>query len=147
MKSKKINFKQKAITDLIEFNQMTRNQAESYYNRIYQQALRRVRGMDKSGINISREVYASIFYKGTNLFQIDADNQTVRLNTLLKGARNLREELTLSRMSNFFEKYGDVKYIQEQRELYTLGIISRKDFNERIKAWKRTNQKYIISGY
>lgn len=125
---------------------MTRQESEAYYNRIYQQALRRVRGMNKTGVNISREVYAALFYKTTNLFQIDKDNQTIKLNTLFTQSEDLKKDLTLARMKNFYTKYGDSRFLQSLKDMYLNGEISRSEFNLQIKKWKQQNQKYIISG-
>ena len=142
---KGISSKNIAISKLQEKAAMTRGEAEAFYNRAYAKALRLVKDYDKTGFNVSKELVASMFYNGKNLFKIDMDNQTIELNDIGKQT-SLKKSMTMSRMSEFFEKYGDSKFLIEAREEYFKGNISRKEFNARIKSWKAEHLRYIISG-
>ena len=144
---KGINNKNIAISKLQEKAGMTQGEATAFYNRAYSKALRLVKDYDKTGFNVSKELVASMFYSGKNLFKIDMNNQTVELNIIGKSSGSLKKDMTLVRMDKFFEKYGDSKFLQEAKNEYFKGNISRQEFNLRIKEWKSKHIRYLISGY
>lgn len=141
---KKINFRNKAISRLQEDLGLTREESESYYNRVYRSALKQTGGRQE-GLNVTREVYASMFYQTASTFQI-GPNQTITLNPIIQGT-SIRQGMTMVRMNNFFEKWENQSgYIAELKQQYLTGKITNKELNERIKVWKSRSAKYLISG-
>ena len=69
------NWKKLGIEELQYRYGFERNIAEHYWENAYRQALRRARkaGVTKN-FNVSREVYASAFYQGSQLFNISFAN-------------------------------------------------------------------------
>lgn len=146
MKSKRINWKQKAINKLTDPDVigMTHDEAVTYYNRVYRNALKAIGGKQKD-FKVSREVYATLFYRGTNVFQLGY-NQSITLNPIITDTTDVKKDVTMARMEAFFDKYKDSKYIKETKQLYESGEIDQKEFNERIKYFKNYNPKFLISG-
>ena len=142
--SKRINWRDKAINDLQQEMGMNESDAVSYFDKAYKQALKLAKGV-RGGLNVQREVYASIFYDYKNVFQIDA-NQDIQLNTAFQGSLNLEKTRTLERMSGFLEDYGDQRVFQSIFEEYLSGRMSKKEFNSYIKAFKKVSTKYLTSG-
>ena len=141
---KKINFRNKAISRLQEDLGLTREESVSYYNRVYRNALKQTGG-HQEGLNVTREVYASMFYQTASTFQI-GPNQTITLNPIVKQS-DIKKGMTLVRMNNFFEKWEtQSEYIAELKQQYLSGKITNKELNERIKVWKSRSSKYLISG-
>lgn len=141
---KKINFRNKAISRLQEDLGLTREESESYYNRVYRSALKQTGGRQE-GLNVTRELYASMFYHTASTFQI-GPNQTITLNPIIQGT-SIKEGMTMVRMKNFFEKWENQSdYIAELKQQYLTGKITNKELNERIKVWKSRSAKYLISG-
>lgn len=141
---KKINFRNKAISRLQEDLGLTREESESYYNRVYRSALKQTGGRQE-GLNVTREVYASMFYQTASTFQI-GPNQTITLNPIVQRT-SIKQGMTMVRMNNFFEKWeGQSDYIAELKQQYLTGKITNKELNERIKVWKSRSAKYLISG-
>ena len=60
MKRVKMNYRQKSITALTESG-MTTQEATSYYNRIYSQALRSASKSVRQNLNVARELYVNMF--------------------------------------------------------------------------------------
>ena len=142
--SKRINWRDKAINDLQQEMGMNQSDAISYFDKAYKQALKLAKGV-RGGLNVQREVYASIFYDYKNVFQIDANNN-IQLNTAFQGSLNLEKTRTLERMSGFLEDYGDQRVVQSIFEEYLSGRMSKKEFNSYIKAFKKVSTKYLTSG-
>ena len=147
MKHVKMNYRQKSITALTESG-MTTQEATSYYNRIYNQALRSANRSVRGNLNVARELYVNMFVesKAESVFQIDYKNNRVILNELFRDSRDIAFEKTLFNMKGFYEKFKDSPALQRIFNEYKSGTLSRTDFNARIKEWKKLNIKYMISG-
>ena len=139
------NWRTQTIAKLQERRGMSETQAVSYYNQVYRLALKETSGKVK-GMKVSREIYASLFYQGEQLFTIDNDGTSVVLNPIAKGSKNVEETMRLARMNKFFDKYGKSEYLKEVLAEYNSGNIDKEEFNEKIKAFKKYNIKYLISG-
>lgn len=144
MKSKRINFRSKAINRLQEDLGMTKEESVNYYNRVYRNALKTTSGHQKN-LNTTKEVYATLFYHTASTFQL-GPNQTITLNPIIQNTTNVAQGMALARMDNFFSKYADDKQLQAIKNQYVAGTITRQEFNEKIKDWKATSQRYLISG-
>ena len=147
MKHVKMNYRQKSITALTESG-MTTQEATSYYNRIYNQALRSANRSVRGNLNVARELYVNMFVesKAESVFQIDYKNNRVVLNELFRDSRDIAFEKTLFNMKGFYEKFKDSPALQRIFNEYKTGNLSRSDFNARIKEWKKLNIKYMVSG-
>ena len=145
MKSKKkINWRSRAISRLQEDLGMTKEESVNYYNRVYRNALKTTGGHQKN-LNTTKEVFATLFYATASTFQL-GPNQTITLNPIIKNTSNVAQGMALARMDSFFDKYKDDKQLQAIKNQYVAGTITRKEFNEKIKDWKATSQRYLISG-
>lgn len=142
-----MNYRQKSITALTESG-MTTQEATSYYNRIYNQALRSANRSVRGNLNVARELYVNMFVesKAESVFQIDYKNNRVILNELFRDSRDIAFEKTLFNMKGFYEKFKDSPALQRIFNEYKTGNLSRSDFNARIKEWKKLNIKYMVSG-
>lgn len=141
-----INWRTKTIEELQHRRGMTETEATSYYNRIYAQARETIGGKQKN-MKISREIFGSLFYQGEQVFQIDNAGTKVELNPIINtSTKNIEETMRLARMENFFNAYGDSKFLKDLFTQYKSGAISRKEFNAGIKTFKKYNVKYLISG-
>lgn len=141
--NKRINYREKTISALQDVG-YSKETATTFYNRAYTSALSSVKGKH-SGMNVAREVYASLFYQTANTFQL-SDGQKLTLNPIYETTSSISTAVTLNRMSSFFDKYSDSKFLQDVRERYASGNMSRREFNEAIKTFKTQNVKYLISG-
>lgn len=141
--NKRINYREKTISALQDVG-YSRETATTFYNRAYTSALSSVKGKH-SGMNVAREVYASLFYQTANTFQL-SDGQKLTLNPIYETTSSISTAVTLNRMSSFFDKYSDSKFLQDVKERYASGNMSRREFNEAIKTFKTQNVKYLISG-
>ena len=85
-----MNYRQKSITALTESG-MTTQEATSYYNRIYSQALRSANRSIRQNLNVARELYVNMFIekKAESVFQIDYKNNRVVLNELFRDSKIL----------------------------------------------------------
>ena len=146
MKSKRINWRQRAITRLSDPDEvgMTKEEAVTYYNRVYRNALKTTGGHQKN-LNTTKEVYATLFYDTASTFQL-GPNQSITLNPIIQNTSNVSQGMALARMDSFFDKYKDDKQLQAIKNQYVAGTITRQEFNEKIKDWKSMSQKYLISG-
>lgn len=144
MKSKRVNWRSKAINRLQEDLGMTKEQSVNYYNRVYRNALKTTGGHIQN-LNTTKEVYATLFYQTASTFQL-GPNQSVTLNPIIKNASNVAQGIALARMDNFFDKYKSDKQLQTIKQEYMNGTISRNQFNERVRDWKATSHRYLISG-
>ena len=147
MKRVKLNYRQKTITAL-EDSGMTPQQATSYYNRIYSQALRSANRSMRGNLNVARELYVDMFVekKAESVFQIDYKNNRVVLNELFRDSKDIAFEKTLFNMQGFYEKFKDSPALQRIFNEYRSGTITRSEFNANVKEWKKLNIKYMISG-
>ena len=147
MKRVKLNYRQKSITALTESG-MTTQEATSYYNRIYSQALRSANKSVRQNLNVARELYVNMFIekKAESVFQIDYKNNRVVLNELFRDSRDIAFEKTLFNMKGFYEKFKDSPALQRIFNEYRSGAITRSEFNANVKEWKKLNIKYMISG-
>ena len=151
MKKLKKNWKRLTIAKIMENKQLfgveTQQEAISLQSKLYQQAIRRIRKQYRGELNVTREVYAAMFYSNkANLFQVSSDNKSIQLNTIYQTSSNLSISMGIARMTEFFTKYSDDPQLMQIKYLYESSQISRQDFNELIKDWKRKNQKYMFSG-
>ena len=123
-----------------------RNIAEHYWENAYRQALRRARkaGVTKN-FNVSREVYASSFYQGSQLFDISFANISPSVNIASEFSRvdDLEKAFTEKRFENMAKKYkeGD-KLVQR----YEKGKISYATFGDKIEQCRDTNGGYQKAG-
>lgn len=142
--NKRINYRALTIKRLQDDLGLSKEYAINYYNRAYTSALASVKGNHK-GMNVAREVYGSLFYQSVNTFELEGGGRLV-LNEIYQKSKNIPADVLLNKMEGFMEKYGESKFIQEARESFASGKITRKQFNERIKTFKQVNVKYLISG-
>lgn len=142
--NKRINYRALTIKRLQDDLGLSKEYAINYYNRAYTSALASVKGNHK-GMNVAREVYGSLFYQSVNTFELEGGGRLV-LNEIYQKSKNIPADVLLKKMEGFMEKYGDSKFIQEARESFASGKITRKQFNERIKTFKAYNVRYLISG-
>ena len=100
MKHNKINYRQKSIAEIMKSKAMTETQATSYYNRLYNTALKSVDRSVRTNVNVARELYASTLApyaeeyrkKGYNIFELDNAKNKVELKTF-SDKQNLGEFL------------------------------------------------------
>ena len=142
--SKRINWRDKAINDIMKEYKKNEADATKWYDETYTRALQLAKGR-RGEINLRREVYASFFYDYANVFYIDKDEK-IQLNTAFEGSTNLEKTRALERMKGFLEDYGDIHVVQSIFREYMNGRMTRKEFNAYIKAFKSYNSKYLSSG-
>lgn len=129
------------------FGVKTQQEAISLQSKLYQQAIRRVKKQFRGELNVTREVYGAMFWDNkANLFQVSSDNKSIKLNSIYQTSSNLSISVGIARMTEFFIKYSDDPNLMRIKELYESGQISKQEFNDLIKDWKRKNQKYMFSG-
>ena len=144
MKSKRINYRSLTIAKIMESEGLDLPSATTQYNRYYRSALAEA-GAGKKGINTAREVYASLYYQGTQIFHTEG-NKLV-LNELFKDETNIKYEQTMFRMKELYTKFAeDSPALKKIFQDYKSGKIDRHTFNVSIKDWKQKNIKYFISG-
>ena len=140
------NWKKLGIEELQYRYGFARNIAEHYWENAYRQALRRAR---KSGVtknfNVSREVYASAFYQGSQLFNISFANvsPSVNIASEFNGVDNLERAFTEKRFENMAKKYKEVDKLLQR---YKKGKISYATFRDKIKQFRDTNREYQKAG-
>lgn len=142
-----MNYRQKSLEQLTKGG-MTQEQAVSYYNRVYSQALRSISRTARENLNVSRELYVNLFIKRDekSVFQLDSANNRIVLNELFKDSKDIAFEKTLFNMKEFYEKFQDSPDLRKIFNAYRNGTLSRTEFNASIKNWKKLNIKYFISG-
>ena len=142
-----MNYRQKSLEQLTKGG-MTQEQAVSYYNRVYSQALRSISRTARENLNVSRELYVNLFIKRDekSVFQLDSANNRIVLNELFKESKDIAFEKTLFNMKEFYEKFQDSPDLRKIFRDYRGGALSRTEFNAAIKNWKKLNIKYFISG-
>lgn len=119
--------------------------AETLWERAYRKALRRARssGVGKD-FNISRETYASVFYRGSQLFEVDIEDVSpqVQIAEEFKG-QDIEKAFTEKRFENMAKKYTEVdEYLRQ----YKSGTISYKEFRNKVKMFRDTNAEYQKAG-
>ena len=140
------NWKKLGIEELQYRYGYERNIAEHYWENAYRQALRRAR---KAGVttnfNVSREVYASAFYQGSQLFNISFANvsPSVNIASEFNGVENLERAFTEKRFENMAKKYKEVDKLLQR---YKKGKISYATFRDKIKQFRDTNREYQKAG-
>ena len=108
------NWKQLGIEELQYRYGMEQNVAEHFWENAYRKALRRARKEGVStDVNISREVYSSTFYRGTQLFDIKFDDisPSVKIAEDFSQATDLEKAFIEKRFENMAIKYKDVRKI------------------------------------
>lgn len=142
----KISWRKLGIEELQARYGYEQNIAEHIWENAYRKALRRAR---KSGVtsnfNVSREVYASAFYRGSQLFNIKMSDitPTVKIADEFTNVDDLEKAFTEKRFENMAKKYKKVnKYLQQ----YKRGKISYDTFRNKIQKFRDTNREYQKSG-
>ena len=140
------NWKKLGIEELQYRYGFERNIAEHYWENAYRQALRRARkaGLTKN-FNVSREVYASAFYQGSQLFNISFANISPSVNIASEFSRvdDLEKAFTEKRFENMAKKYKEVDKLLQR---YKKGKISYATFRDKIKQFRDTNREYQKAG-
>ena len=140
------NWKKLGIEELQYRYGFERNIAEHYWENAYRQALRRARkaGVTKN-FNVSREVYASAFYQGSQLFNISFANvsPSVNIASEFSNVENLERAFTEKRFENMAKKYKEVDKLLQR---YKKGKISYATFRDKIKQFRDTNREYQKAG-
>lgn len=143
---KRISWKKLGIEELQYRYGYDRNMAELQWNRMYRKGLRQVRkGADTKELNISRELYASTFYGGTQLFNVKVNDirSDLQIATEFADTENIEKAFIEERFKNMATKYSDVAKLLDR---YKKGKISYNTFKERIREFKDTNREYQKSG-
>lgn len=144
MKAKRINYRAKTIEKIMESEGLDLQSATTQYNRYYRSALAEA-DKGKKGMNTAREVYASLYYQGQQVFHIEGNKLVI--NELFKGETDIKFEQTMFRMKSLYTKFAsESPALQKIFQDYKTGKISRTEFNTSIKNWKQKNIKYFISG-
>ena len=144
MKVKRINYRAKTIEKIMESEKLDLQSATTQYNRYYRSALAEA-GAGKKGINTAREVYASLYYQGQQVFHVESNK--LILNEIFKDETDIKFEQTMFRMKELYTKFAnDSPALKKIFQEYRSGKISRSEFNASIKDWKQKNIKYFISG-
>ena len=140
------NWKKLGIEELQYRYGFERNIAEHYWENTYRQALRRARkaGVTKN-FNVSREVYASSFYQGSQLFNISFANisPSVNIASEFSNVDNLEKAFTEKRYENMAKKNKENDKLLQR---YKKGKISYATFREKIKQLRDTNREYQKAG-
>lgn len=140
------NWKKLGIEELQYRYGYERNIAEHYWENAYRKALHRARkaGVTKN-FNVSREVYASTFYQGSQLFNISfADiSPSVNIASEFSNVDDLEKAFTEKRFENMAKKYKEVDKLLQR---YKKGKISYVTFLEKIKYFRDTNREYQKAG-
>lgn len=142
---KKQNWKKLGIEELQVRYGYDKELANILWEREYRKALRTAR---KQGVgtdfNISREVYASTFFQGTQLFEVNVDDISpkVQITPEFQG-QDIERAFTTARFEHMAQKYEEVNtYLQAYRS----GNISYKAFREKVKLFRDTNAEYQKAG-
>lgn len=140
------NWKKLGIEELQYRYGFERNIAEHYWENAYRKALRCARkaGVTKN-FNVSREVYASSFYQGSQLFNINFTSlsPSVNIASEFSSVDNLEKAFTEKRFENMAKKYKEVDKLLQR---YKKGKISYATFRDKIKQFRDTNREYQKAG-
>lgn len=144
MKSPRVNWKSLTISAIMRADNMNQAEATSKFNRLYRQARQSI-GAHQKEVNVTKELYGSLFYESVHTFEVGDSGNKVELNKII-SKKQLRFSITASRMQGFLNAYGDNKLVQETFRLLETGQISQSEFNARIKVFKKWNSKYLKAG-
>lgn len=139
------NWRKLGIEELQYRYNMSKNMAETFWESAYRKSLRRARRQGvTANVNISREVYSSTFYRGTNLFDINFDeiSPDVDISKEFTNVDNLESAFVTERFRNMGVKYEEV---QELLNAYRKGEMSYSTFLDTIRKFKKTNREYLSS--
>lgn len=143
MKAKKVNYGKLGVQGLEERYGYAQDMAKKVWRSIYRQSLYRARkkGVTKD-INISREVYSSLFYGGQQLFDINMLGvlPKARVSKQFENVDNLQEIFTQARFKGMADKYSEVN---EMMQRYKSGQISYKEFRQGVETFRKTNRQYM----
>lgn len=141
----KQSWKSRGIEDLEIRYGLDRNMAETLWRRAYNQAYRRVKLKAHADINISREVYGSLFSQGTQLFDITLTDTSVGVQ--LAGRFQDIEELDRAFIEARFAKMS-MKYKQVDKwvQRYKRGRMSKGALLDKVQKFKDTNREYLKAG-
>lgn len=119
--------------------------AEVTWERAYRKALRRVRSAGvTSDINVAREVYASTFYRGSQLFEIDLEDLSPMVEVADEFAgQDLAKAFTEKRFEHMAQKYAEIGNALEE---YKQGSITYKKFRQIVKEFRDSNLEYQKAG-
>lgn len=103
------------------------------------------KGRRNKNFNVSREVYASAFYQGSQLFNISFANisPSVNIASEFSSVDNLEKAFTEKRFENMAKKYKEVDKLLQR---YKKGKISYTTFRDKIKQFRDTNREYQKAG-
>lgn len=122
------------------------NLAEKLWENAYRRALRRARqhGITKD-FNVRRELYASMNYRGSQLFDVKVSDTRIdiRIASEYSGVDDLSKAFTEERFKNMAKKYKQVDKILKQ---YKRGRISYQTFRDKVKNFRDTNLEYQRAG-
>ena len=148
MKSPRINWKSLTINAMknvdfshVENEALKEQLAKAKFNRLYRQARQSI-GAHQKEVNVTKELYGSLYYPSVHTFEVGDSGNKVELNKVL-NPKKLRYSITEDRMQGFLKEYGDQKLVQETFKLLQTGQISQSEFNSRIKIFKKWNTKYL----
>ena len=151
MKSPRINWKSLTINAMknvdfshIENEALKEQLARAKFNRLYRQARQSI-GTHQKEVNVTKELYGSLYYDSVNTFEIGDSGNKVELNKII-DKKQLRYSITESRMEGFLKEYGDQKLVQEAFAELQSKKITQSEFNARIKIFKKWNAKYLKAG-
>lgn len=142
---KRQNWKKLGIQELQVRYGYDKELANILWEREYRKALRTAR---REGVgtdfNISREVYASTFYRGSQLFEVQVDDFSPKVNIAPEFAgQDIERAFTTARFEHMAQKYEEVNtYLQAYRS----GQISYKEFRNKVKVFRDTNAEYQKAG-
>lgn len=141
----KKNWRKLGIQELQARYGYERPLAETIWERAYRKALRRARS---SGVgtdfNVAREVYASTFYRGSQLFNINVTDISPIVNIAdeFRG-QDIEKAFTEKRFENMAKKYS---VVNEALEKYKKGEMDYKHFRIFIKKFRDTDTEYQKAG-
>lgn len=140
------NWKRMAIEELQARYGMSENMAEITWRRAYNKSLRLMRkNASSKDLNVTFELYASIFNRGVQIFNINFDEITPKVEIAkdFQNTDNLEKAFILKRFGHMSQKYSQVaKWL----ETYRRGKMSYDQLKEKIKKFKDTNREYLKSG-
>lgn len=135
-----------AIEELQGRYGMSENIAEIMWRRAYRKALRLMRKYASTkDLNVTFELYASIFNRGTQLFNINFEDITPKVDIApeFQNVENLEKAFVLKRFEHMGQKYSQVaKWL----DMYRRGKMSYEQLKDKIKKFKDTNREYLKSG-
>ena len=133
------------ISQNIEQNPLIAANAGKIWENAYRQALRRARKAGIKGINISRELFVSSFYKTESaLFEFSEGTSFTEVNRIQiadKFKEDTQKEFIKARFAGMAESYPKVNEILDG---YLEGNISYDEFRDKIDEFRETDAEYLI---